>query len=170
MFIVTSPRSSVRARETESNGAAFNPLSLVRCAGAGDSTSRALCRCRQPCRAAPCRGAKFDTHMPNRFTFRIRKYFHDYEMFTLLGLTLTLIRFFVNAKWLLGYTRIATFWPLDLFTTHNSASYNVIVITIHSKEVEVRHHSFIIYFHRIFENYVIRERESSCITQRWFIK
>lgn len=33
MFIVTSPRSGVRARETESNGAAFNPLSLLWCAG-----------------------------------------------------------------------------------------------------------------------------------------
>lgn len=34
MFIVTSRRSGVRARETESNGAAFNPLSLLWCAGA----------------------------------------------------------------------------------------------------------------------------------------
>lgn len=34
MFIVTSQRSGVRARETESNGAAFNPLSLLWCAGA----------------------------------------------------------------------------------------------------------------------------------------
>lgn len=83
MFIVTSPRSGVRARETESNGAAFNPLSLVRSgAGAGDATSRALCR------------AKFDTHAQHKTN--IRKYFHDYEMFTISDLTLTIRKLCVN--------------------------------------------------------------------------
>lgn len=59
MFIVTSPRSGVRARETESNSAAFNPLSLLWCAGtqlppqrqrhrtpaAVDATLLCLCLC-----------------------------------------------------------------------------------------------------------------------------
>lgn len=75
MFIVTSPRSSVRARETESNGVALHSTHFHWCALRAAVCARAAALRHLSC-PVPC------CDLIRAYRIQIRKYFHDYEMFT----------------------------------------------------------------------------------------